>query len=583
MASLLVILFIYLKTEEMKRLFTSALLLGSAAGFAQVQVDGDMFIGPGVEVHVFEDVTNTGDFNINNTALLHVRGDINMEGTAQQNIGGHVIVDKLHQDNGSGVVVANGSQVEVYEALELNTGTMTANAPVIMKSLPAWTAYVDDFSSGFGGGYSGDLTMERYVSTSGFHHMGGAVDVCNIATELSEAALYGPNMGQVIPLPDCNPNAIDGTSPYGNLFEWDENAPFLFSCNQSGWYVRSTGGLDNGRGYSLTFPGGSTFDLTGAPHMSTVTTAPLANSGGLGNGFHLVTNPYPCDIEWAAMVPGFDAAIYVWQSSGSYAGTYIPSFPWMGTRIASQQAFFTRRSSGSGSFSIPLSSRRTGSSTYFREAAHQGLEIIVKNDDHADRAVVNFDPMASITYESDVDAMKVRHTNGQPLLATTNGYEDLSVNTLDIDNTDEIPLVFTTATSGEYSFEFNTEEEGFWLEDRKLDRYQPLGSGYDFVWEEDDLEDRFIIHYRLADEVSSNDDEENIVIFITEGDLMVQGANEGTGLIQMYDMTGRSVWNSNETLSKGSNRIELPNMALGQYLIRVRTDRSTVSIKSILN
>ena len=562
---------------------TTALLLGSAAGIAQVQVDGDMYIGPGVEVHVFEDMTNTGDFNINNTALLHVRGDINMEGSAQQNLAGHVIVDKLHQDNGSGVVVANGSQVEVYEALELSDGTMTANSPVIMKSLPAWTAYVDNFSPGFGGDYTGDLTMERYVSTGGYHHMGAAVDVSNISTELSEAGVYGPNMGQVIPLPSCDPTYVDGSSPYGVMFEWHENAPFINGCNLSGWFVRSSGAMDAGRGYTLNLSAGSTFDLSGPAHMNTVSYGPLGNTNGIGNGLHLVSNPYPSDIEYAAPVSGFDAAVYIWQSSGQYAGTYQATFPGAGTRIASQQAFFARKSSGSGNYTVPLNWRRTGSSTYYRTAAHQGLEVVVKGAGFADRTQVNFDPMATTDFEPEVDAMKIRHMNGQPFIASTNGLEELSVNTLDLQSVNEIPLVFAAKIEGGYVLEFDTEEEGFWLEDRQEGYFQPLPESYAFQWSEGDEEDRFIIHYRLNEPEVELPIEAEMLVFTTHRDLVIQGADAGAALVQFYDMAGKLTWQNSEFLNEGVNRIGLPEMPMGQYIIRVQTDNDITSIKAILN
>lgn len=557
---------------------TTALLLGSAASFAQVQVDGDMFIGPGVEVHVFEDMTNTGDFDINNTALLHVRGDINMEGTAQQNLGGHVIVDKLHQDNGSGVVVSNGSQVEVYEALELNSGNMTANSPVIMKSLPAWTAYVDNFSGGFGGSYTGDLTMERYVSTSGFHHMGGAVDVSNIATELSEASLYGPNMGQVVPLASCDPDNISPNSPYGKMFQWDENAPFLFNCTQSGWFVRSSGAMESGRGYSLNFNGGGTFDLTGAIHLSTVSTGALGNTNGTGNGFHLVSNPYPSDIEWVGAA-GFDGAAYIWQSSGSYAGTYQPTFPGFGTRIASQQAFFVRRSAGSGSFSVPLSARRTGSSAYYRQAANDGLEIIVSGQGFADRTQIDFHEFATAEWEAEVDAMKMDNGNVQPQISSSNGKIDFSHNSLNIDDVEVIPLVFKCGIEGEYTLEFNTDGTDLLLEDKKLGKFRTLGYPYSFVFEEGDSEDRFILHRKSLVQTAS---ETELVSFVFDRTLVINASQDERVNILIFDMAGKLVDSSRENLVPGRNEMSLSELAGGQYIIRINSERTSSSLRALL-
>jgi hypothetical protein len=534
--------------------------------YGQVRNEVLVTIGANTEVHVFEEISNTGDFDIHPTATLHSRERFVQEGSSNQNLDGHVIVeDVLEVNNSSGMTVAPTGLVEVYTSLDMNSGHITANAPIVMKSLPAWTAYMDDFSAGYTGTYSGNLTMERHVATSGFHHMGGAVDVTNIASELSEASLYGPNMGQVIPQASCDPNAIDGASPYGNMFEWDENAAFLFSCYQSGWFVRSSGPMENGRGYSLTKAGNTNFELTGTPHLSLTSYGPLGNTNSIGSGFHLVSNPYPSDIEWNG-VTGFDAAIYIWQSSGNYAGTYQSTFMFSGTRIASQQAFFARRSAGSGNFSIALSDRRTGSATYFREAANEGLEIVVKGQGFADRTLINFDNLASVAWDGELDALKMEHQNGQPLLASNNGTDNYSVNTLNINHVDEIPLVFRSGNNGEYELDFTTLRTGFMLEDKKLNYYGPLGESYKFQHNTDDREDRFVIHLKSIDQL---DEEPSIGIYATDISMVVRGNLEGDGRLDLVDMTGRIVWSSSSFINKGTNDFAKPNVARGLYILRL--------------
>lgn len=540
---------------------------------AQVTNEVLVSIGANTEVHVFEEISNTGDFDIHPTATLHTRERFVQEGSSNQNLDGHVIVeDVLEIDNPAGMTVASTGLVEVYTAMDLNSGQVTANAPVVMKSLPAWTAYVDDFSPGYAGTYSGLLTMERYVSTSGFHHMGGAVDVSNIASELSEASLYGPNMGQVVPLPSCDPDNIAPASPYGNMFEWHENAAFQFACTQSGWFVRSSGAMSNGRGYTMNKAGGTNFELTGAPHLSAVSYGPLGNTNATGNGFHLVSNPYPCDIEWTG-VAGFDGAIYVWQSSGTYTGTYQPSFPFSGTRIPSQQAFFTRRSSGSGNFSIPLSARRTGSATYFRQANNDGLEIVVSGQGFADRTLVNFNNSASSEWESDVDALKLPHQNGQPFLATTNYKDIYSVNTLDLEEVEEIPIVFRTGMAGDYELSFETSRSEFMLEDRKLNYYGPLPSSYQFATEIDDEEDRFIIHVKSENPAFLGADQ-HLNIFRSDDQLKLVGNIEGPSVIHLIDMTGRVILSEGVNLAEGTNAVNVPDLAKGQYIVRVQAQGS---------
>ena len=124
-------------------------------------------------------------------------------------------------------------------------------------------------------------------------------------------------------------------------------------------------------------------------------------------------------------------------------------------------------------------------------------------------------------------------------------------------------------------------EMALMLEDKELNVFRPLTSDYIFATTEDDSE-RFVIHARMANS-STQEDESSIVIFITQDVLNVSGIEEGSASITILDVTGRTVWSSTQTMSEGTNRVQLPQVTAGQYIINVQTDNNSTSIRSVLN
>ena len=549
-------------------------VISAPVAIGELTVQGTGTITLNDLVKVCGDIEITGNMQVEGQGLL-------VGGIAPQSITGQLKVDSLFINSHSTVTVEPGAQLGVKKALTLVKGNLINNGTLTLLSDATSTAYLDDFTTDSLVSYTGPLTIQRYIPTNGYHHMGAAVQVDEISTQLSEAGLYGPNMVPVIPTENCSQSQIAANSPYGNMFQWEENGPFPTECNMEGWYVRSSGPLETGRGYTLNMPAGSTFDLTGNPNLEEVSYGPLGVTNSTGNGLHLVSNPYPCDIEYESPVAGFGAAIYIWQSSGQYPGTYQSTFPGQGTRIASQQAYFTIRTFGSGDYTIPLSWKRTGNTTYFREASISDLEVVVRGQGFADRTRVNFDPMASLEFDPMFDALKLNSGNSQPQLATSNGYELLSANSLNPADVDEIPLLFETGILGEYKLEFSTDRTDLTLEDRHLKTWHSMNQPYNFRSTEND-ENRFFIHVG-NDENQITQAEQQFSVWATNGQLNIQSNDEISVSIDLIDMLGRSVYSQTRSLQNGPNRMPIPALNAGAYLVRIQTSKVTVSEKVIIH
>ncbi len=423
------------------------MLLAPFSLFAQIYNDGaTLTIESGLDVYVEDDFVNQNSGAIDNSGVVHFEGDftnngrdevgttslvgpattvageVRFEGSASQQVSGNSVFNEVDIDNSAGVSFSSGTQT-VRSKLNLISGQLTTNNVAIVNSDNAGTGYVDDFSSGFTGTLNGDIIMERYVPSpsSGFHDIGVAVNAPNIS-EWSELSLTGANNGQIVPLPTCDPTTIDPGSPYGKVFEWREAGPFTVpGCDQSGWYVRSSGSLDNGRGYTAIISGGSVVDVQGTPNTGSVSYNTLSNTNSVGDGYHLVANPYPSAIDWTSPA-GFDAQAHVWQSSGTYLGTYQSYLSGTGVEIPSSQAFFVRVTSSTSNFTLTNSDRRTSDPSYVRTTQtdwyNQLLTLIVEGNGFGDKTAIYFTDGATNTWDSQHDAHKLESTHNQPTLYT---------------------------------------------------------------------------------------------------------------------------------------------------------------------
>lgn len=439
---------------------------------------------------------------------------VTFDGTAAQTLQGTSNFYTLNINNSAGVSVSTG-MAYVNGGLELDLGTFTTNDHVTIQSNALRTGWVDNFSAGMNGNISGDIIMQRFFPTAAvstaFHYISSPVNGAGVASQFSELGLYGPDGGQVLPVTNCDPNNVAGTSPYGTLFEWRENASFLYNCNQSGWFVRSAGTLTNGRGYAgiVRRNADFTLDVKGTANTGTVAYNNLDNTTVLGDGWHLVSNPYPSPIEWNVPGAGFIGAAHFWQSSGSYTGTYQPQLSGTGYNIPSMQGFFIQTTgAGPANFVLTNSDRRTGDATFNRQANWYDhiLNVELVGNNFADRTTVYFGADCSDAWDNLYDAQKKESRAGQPTLYTriANYPKLVGINGLPTDDSKvvSVPMGLLAGTAGAYTFTFNDMSTFgasalIFLEDTKTGAIQNMRANdtYTFTSTLSDDPERFIIHF----------------------------------------------------------------------------------------
>jgi hypothetical protein len=569
-----------------------------------------LHIESGAVLYVENDMANNTGGTVSNAGEIRISGDfensgtggigslITLAGTSNQSVTGNsAFYGTLQVDKGGGVATVTTGTTAIHGVLRLAEGNMNANGNLVIASTPTETGLVDDFSDpSYDGALTGNLRVQRFLSVAGFHYIGSAVNTANVS-ELTELSLYGPDGGQIIPQPDCDPNNIDALSPYGNLFEWSEAGPWTVAgCLQSGWFVRSSGTMTNGRGYAGII-GTGTVEIGGAigntSEVSTVTYGGLGLTNPTGDGWHLVSNPFPSPIQWYTPPAGFDSQISLWQPSGTFNGTYQPILAHPTNPLAllgSQQGFFVRASGGPSSFALPQAYRRLGDPVFYKEDLDNTFDIIVEVGEFADKTTVRFGNNGETNgFDSMMDANKLKAPGAQPTLMTRLQDVEYGINSLNLDGHPmTVPMDLYPGISGEFKFtakhlDLFTVEAHVYLEDLKLNKIQELtiSPEYTFVADESDDPDRFLLHFRLNGEepmytggdilMYAND--HNAYLFLPELD--------GNAQLHVFSALGELVYQSS-SLMEGKNEINLEHLATGAYVLRAMVNNKPISKKVIL-
>ncbi len=573
-------------------------------------VSGDINIYAGGTLEVIAQAGATPDIHItgnwsNIGTLIPATGTVYFDGSTAQTISGTTVFYSLEADNASGISVASG-MTYVHGGLNLKSGLITTNNRLTIKSDANRTGWIDDFSPAMNGNVAGDIIMQRFFEASplftSFHYISSAVTGTSVSTELSELALYGADGGQIIPAPNCNPNGVAYQSPYGNLFEWRENATFRYNCSQAGWFVRSAGSLTNGRGYAAIVDRTADFilDVKGTFNSGPIAYNGLSNTNAVGDGWHLVSNPYPSPIEWNAPA-GFVGAAHLWQSSGSYTGTYQPVLSGVGAEISSMQGFFIQTvGAGPVNFTLDNSDRRTGSPTYLRQANWYDhiLNVELAGNNFADKTTIYFGTNATDAWDNMYDAQKKESRANQPTLYTriANYPKYVGINGLPVNNSAvvSVPMGLLAGTAGTYTLSF-TDLATFdpsaliYLEDTKTGTLQNMrgNNTYTFTSTLGDDPERFIIHFFPPTTFNTTDVDCNGF----NGKVNVDLGNFNLGgavlLWDSYELTN----NSGNVVASSTNvngAVNLTNLQAGNYTLTLNiqgyqtTQAITVGAPSIV-
>ena len=468
---------------------------GSASVYSPLDVAGSLAVPGNLRFESKDDayVTGAGSANISGsvylsspdgfavtTGLGNLRLTTSIMGTTAftyGNANGGTLVTgpdlsgarSLTLDGAGGASLRLSRALTISEILTLGgSGNVITNGQALtLSSSSAGTALVVNAGTGV---VNGAATVQRYINPSqnagaGYRHYSAPVSNTTLADlaapgfapELSQAAAYNssPTPGLVTPFP--------------NIFGYDESRVNTvtndLSAFNKGWFAPTAAAMQVGHGYTVNIPASSTVDFVGTLNNGDLVRT-LGRSGGTNGGWHLVGNPYPAPLDYSQVAPAdrsnLDAGMYVFESTGQYAGNYRSYVNGVGANalLASSQGFFVRVSAGqtSGSLTFRNSQRVTNPATQttFRRGAadtRPQLQLTLQGGSLNDELYVYAEAGATTGVDSEFDAVKLPNTHGLNVAALA-GADALAINGLPVLTTATVvPLHVGVPAAGSYTFE----------------------------------------------------------------------------------------------------------------------------------
>ena len=356
-------------------------------------------------------------------------------------------------DGGNALSITNN--VNIRRTLKLTNGDIDSNGQAVtLLSGPTGTALIDNT----GGIVQGAIHAERYVKNTlnpglGYRHFSAPVQGATV--RVSQLATSGSSI-VTNPLYNGATAAMKPTiTPYPTVFSYDQTqvpAGGTAADFDQGWQSPASNAapLDPMMGYTSQVSGGQTVTFSGNPNNGAQSVTALGRGASAQAGWHLLGNPYPAPLDWSTMTVGNSAAnnlqnmngsVYVFQTTGRYAGTYRSYQNGIGGDpiIASGQGFFVRTATAGQPGTVRMSNANrittwtATNSTLYRNADQRPqlrLALAGAASIAADETTVYFEAGATPGPDARFDAYKLRNVGPSANIFSVVGPEEMSINGL---------------------------------------------------------------------------------------------------------------------------------------------------------
>ncbi|MDO7845512.1 glycosyl hydrolase [Hymenobacter sp. M29] len=309
--------------------------------------------------------------------------------------------------------VALSAPLRVAQLVRLTQGDLNLGSqPLTLLSEASGTALVDNT----GGVVNGTVTMQRYLDPSlnpgpGYRHYSAPVSsttVADLSTSTFAPAVAGSTFPTVYGYDQSRLTAA------ANFFDQGWVAPASLSTP-----------LAVGQGYTVNIGGTELVDFVG-----TLNNGPLNLNLSRGvpseAGWQLLGNPYPAPLDWSTVtVPaGLGNAMYVYQSTGQYAGSYRSFANGIGQSplIPAGQGFFVRVSTAGATPTLALTNANRVTTFGAQPAMQRTAETrplvqlqLSGTNGVSDDAYVYFEAGATAAADARYDAHKLRNVGPKAL------------------------------------------------------------------------------------------------------------------------------------------------------------------------
>ena len=359
-------------------------------------------------------------------------------------------------------------------------------------------------------------------------------------------------------------------------------------------------------GETATFSAGTGYSVqrSSAGDVSFTGTLNVADAGvdvvldATGNRFNLLGNPYTSHIASATFLENEAAVsdtqnLWVWnQATGAYeVKTLIDPMV-----IAPAQGFFVQANAAGGTFNFAESNQAGSGGTFQRTDTRPEIYLTISDQTDAREAKIYY--IEDMTTGFDV-GYEGELFNGVPnplaiythMVADSEG-KNYQVQSLPPNNYENIivPVGINAVSGSDITIDAsaNNFPEGIniYLEDKQDNTFTLLDTDANFSTTlENSLSGigRFYLHTTSG--VLSADDlalDNNISIYKSSIDnLRIVGVQNGTAKLQMFNILGKTVLKTSFE-GNGVNDINLNNIPVGIYIVKLATENGTINRKIII-
>ena len=411
------------------------------------------------------------------------------------------------------------------------------------------------------------------------------------------------------------------TTATSSVFSATELNPILWYDEVHGtdapWTLITDGtaSLTPMKGYVATVATDGIVTFTGTLNTGAQSINISRTSGQYKEGFNLIANPYPSYLDWdqlsktnlsttmwyrtqtagaAYTFDTYNSTGHVGISNGTKAVTKL---------IPPMQAFWVRVNAGQNQVTVSVDNTQrahadipenTFKSKSSLESKQALLRLQLSNGINTDETIIYANADASGQLDEFDSPKMFSYSNAIAEVFTVVGTDTLAINGLNaIPYDTEIPLGFSTASSGTFSFkasQFSNFDPGTQL---ILKDYQNVnnpittdmadGSNYNFSSDVSvSNTSRFTLTIKapsIATGISHGENNPILVSTNGNGQLLINGTQTGETIVSVYDVAGQKLLS--ETLTSTSGLLH-NQFAAGVYLVTVTNTGKSVTQKVII-
>jgi len=530
--------------------------------------------------------------------------------------------------NRSSQTITLGSKLKLFGTLTPTAGTLATGGNLVLASTSSGTARISSGACTTCSYISGNVTVQRFIPSvsRSWRFLAANVSSRTFADWQNEIHITGTGGAS---------NGFDATSTnYPSIYSYDETA--TGNLNQ-GWTAptSTSNSIVVGKGYRVFIRGtrdstrlngnnstqdAVTLDLVGAVNTGDQILSPTftSNSGSADDGWNLLGNPYPCEIDWNNYYDNFssnysniDPTVYIYdpnfnQYSSFNALSNVGLNAMSGNSIIpSGAAFFVKANAASPTLKFTETCKSNGTSpAVFKTGGPEVFTITLMGDS------VSRDQMALIYNENaasnkdQYDIIKMYGANVNIASMTEDG-SFLALNSKPFNgSSDTVKLSLGFATSGDYTLDLQNAGawipdscDGFFIDKFTGDKSNLLETGaYSFNVDLSNAatfgNERFmlVIAKQIAD--TTGDTTHNALIELNRnqysGKLKIYpvATNDYTTLssdskllgkteIVLFNSTGMRVMSLQPNFEQGKINLDLTAIKPGLYYIQTQTNRGT--------